>query len=51
MTVGAGWAEQQVPLSGWPDSNHTIRFVALAEEQLALITHDGSHGISFLLDF
>jgi len=29
------------------DSNDTIRFVALAEEQLALVSANGLHGISF----
>jgi hypothetical protein len=48
--VSLGWTEYEIPLSSWPDSNHTVRFVALAKEQLALITHDGSHGISFLWD-
>src|SRR4051794_40879995 len=39
--------EQQVPFPGWSDSNHTIRLVALAIEQLALITHDRFHGTPF----
>jgi hypothetical protein len=45
--TGTAWAEQQVPLSGRSNSNQTIWFVALAKEQLALVTHYGSHGISF----
>jgi hypothetical protein len=40
-------AEHEIELRGWPDSNDTMWFVALAKEQLALITENGLHGISF----
>ena len=34
-------------LGRWSDMDETIRFIALAKEQLALIADDGLHGISF----
>jgi hypothetical protein len=39
----AGRTEHQVPLSIRTDSNQTVRFVALAIEQLALVTNDRFH--------
>jgi len=34
-------------LGRWSDANETIRFIAPAKEQLALIADDWLHGISF----
>jgi hypothetical protein len=45
--TGARRAKQQVPLYGRSNSDDSNWFVALAKEQLTLVTHDGFHGISF----
>ena len=47
LRTGARGAEHQVLLRCRSDSIHSIWFVALAKEQLALIAKDGSHSTSF----
>ena len=42
-------AEGEIQLHARFDSDYTIWFVALAKEQLALISENGFHGISFRL--
>jgi len=48
LRTGARRAEHQVLLRCRPDSNHSIWFVALAEEQRALVTDGRSHGFPFI---
>jgi hypothetical protein len=42
-------AKNEVQLRRWFDSDDTIWFVALAKEQLALVTDDWFHGFPFVV--